>query len=102
MSSTPVDANTSFFSQDLEAVLTTVEGTSMTPAQVRECITPLCQTSDFSASRVPPPRAVCALFVNLAARALEGRKISNDMLRTYTCRDVNAHFALMSGVAPKK
>ena len=73
MSSTPVDVDPSFWNS--EAALTTVEGTSIAPAQVRERVTPLFQTSDFSASRVPPPRATCVLFVNLAARALEGRKI---------------------------
>lgn len=73
MPTTPADANTSF--PESEAAFNTVEGTSMVPAQVRVHILPLRQTSDFSPSRMPPPRAMHVLFVTFAAPALDGHKM---------------------------
>ena len=72
MSDTPADANPSF--PESEAALSTVEGTSMVSAQVRERIMPLRQTSDFSPSRVLSPRTTDVLFVTFVARALGGHK----------------------------
>jgi hypothetical protein len=100
MPSTPADANPSF--PESEAAFTTIEGTTTAPAQVEVRIMPLYQASDFSPPRALAPRATCVLFVTLAARALEGRKMSGVILKTYTRHDADAHFALMSGVVQKK
>jgi hypothetical protein len=100
MPSTPASVNPSL--RESGAASTTIEGTSMVPAQAEVRIMPLYQPSDLSPSRALPPRATCVLFVMLAERALEGRKMSGGMLRTYTRRDANARFALMSGVVQQK
>jgi hypothetical protein len=100
MSSTTANVNPSF--QESEATITTIEGTSMVAAQVEVRIIPLSQASDFSPSRALAPRAMCVLVVGLAARASEGGKISGGILKTYTCRDADAHFALMRGLVQQK
>jgi hypothetical protein len=100
MPSTPANANHSF--RQSEDAFTTIEGTPAVPAQVEVRFMPLYRASDFSPPRALPPRATCVLFVTLAARALEGRKMSGVILKTYTRHDADAHFALMSGVVQKK
>jgi hypothetical protein len=101
MPSTPADAKPSF--GDSEAALTTAEGASIVPAQVRERSTSFHHTSDFSASRVlRPPLQSVVFFVRFVTRHLEGRKMSGGMLEKYTDRVANARSALIHGFAQRK